>query len=49
MVNEHGLIVECAYEKLEEKLDNYVSTPVQTEKDEYLFNAFQEFINNIRK
>ena len=48
MVNEHGLIVECAYNKLEEELDNYVSTADQAKKNEYLFNAFSEFLKNIR-
>lgn len=49
MVNEHGLIVECAYNQLEKNLDNYKSTCDQSKKNEYLFNAFNEFLSNLRK
>ena len=48
MVNEHGIVVECAYSKLVKQMDNYVSTPDQEKKKEYLFNAFQEFLNEIK-
>lgn len=50
MVNEHGLIVECAYSKLEEKLNTeYVATPDQQKKEQFMFNAFKEFLNNIKR
>lgn len=49
MVNEHGLIVECAYDQLEKNLSEYKSTADQAKKNEYLFNAFNEFLTNIRK
>ena len=49
MVNEHGLIVECAYTQLEKNLDEYKSTVDQQKKNEYLFNAFNEFLTNLRK
>lgn len=48
MVNEYGIVVECACNKLEKQLDNYVSTPDKKKKEEYLFNAFQEFLNEIK-
>jgi hypothetical protein len=49
MVNEHGLIIECAYNQLEKDLSEYKSTADQAKKNEYLFNAFNEFLANIRK
>jgi hypothetical protein len=49
MINEHGLIVECAYNQLEKNLSEYKSTVDQTKKNEYLFNAFNEFLNNLKK
>jgi hypothetical protein len=49
MVNEYGLIVECAYSKLEEELNNeYVATPDQKEKEKFMLKAFTEFLNNIK-
>jgi hypothetical protein len=48
MVDEHGIVVECAYNSLEKKLDDYVSTPDVDKKKEYMFNAFQEFLNDIK-
>ena len=48
MVNEHGLVVESAYSSLEKKLDNYISTPDQKKKQEYMMNAFSEFLNNLK-
>ena len=48
MVNEYGLIVECAYDNLEKNLDKYVSTPDQEKKQAYMFSAFQEFLNDIK-
>jgi len=49
MVNEHGIVVECAYDNLKKKLDDYVSTPVKEKKDEYMFNAFKEFMDDLKK
>jgi hypothetical protein len=49
MINEHGLIVECAYNTLEKKLDNYHTTFDKQKKNEYLFNAFNNFLNNIKQ
>lgn len=48
MINEHGLIVECAYTELEKELDNYSTTFDQKAKEEYLFNAFNNFLKDIR-
>lgn len=48
MVDEHGIVVECAYDSLEKRLADYRSTPVTEKKEEYMFNAFQEFLNDIR-
>ncbi len=48
MVNEYGLVVECAYNNLEKQLDNYSSTPDLEKKQEYMFNAFQEFLKDIK-
>lgn len=48
MVNEYGIVVECAYNNLEKQLDDYVSTPNKEKKDEYMFNAFQEFLKDIK-
>jgi hypothetical protein len=50
MVDEHGFIVECAYSKLEEKLNNeYVLMLDQQKKEQFMFNAFKEFLNNIKR
>ena len=49
MVDKHGLIVQCAYNQLQQKLNNYKSTYDQQKKNEYLFNAFNEFLSNLRK
>jgi len=49
MVNEYGIVVESAYNSLEKNLDNYVSTPDKEKKNEYLLNAFQEFLNELKK
>ena len=49
MINEHGIVVECAYNDLEKKINNYSSTIVKEDKDEYMFNAFQEFLKDIKK
>lgn len=48
MVNEHGFLVECAYNSLEKNLDAYVSTPDQDKKREYMFNAFSSFLDEIK-
>jgi hypothetical protein len=48
MVNEHGIVVECAYNNLEKKLDDYTSTVDNDKKKEYMFNALQEFLNDIK-
>lgn len=49
MVDKHGLIVECAYNQLQKNLDDYHTTFDQQKKNEYLFNAFSEFLSNLRK
>lgn len=48
MVNEHGIVVECAYNSLEKKLDDYVSTVDADKKREYMFDAFKEFLKEIK-
>lgn len=49
MIDEHGLIVECAYDSLEKRLDKYVSTHDQKAKTDYMMNAFSEFLNNLKR
>ena len=48
MVNEYGLVVECAYNNLEEKLNKYVSTPDQAKKNEQMINFFNEFLQDLK-
>ena len=43
MVDKHGLIVECAYNQIEKKLDNYHTTFDQQKKNEYLFNHLFQY------
>ena len=49
MVNEFGIVVECAYNNLEKQLNDYSSTPDAEKKKEYMFNAFQEFLKDLKK
>ena len=49
MINEHGLIVECAYDNLEKKLDKYSTTYDQKEKQEQMLKIFSEFLNDIKR
>lgn len=49
MINEHGLVVECAYNNLEKKLDNYSTTFDQKKKQEEMINIFSEFLKDIRR
>lgn len=49
MLNEYGLIVECAYDNLQNKLDKYISTPIEEDKKKYMYSAFSDFLKDIRK
>ena len=49
MINEHGLVVECAYNNLEKRLDNYSTTFDQKKKQEEMLNIFSEFLKDLRK
>ncbi len=50
MVNEHGLIVECAYNKFEEDLDKIAQQNIldKQKKQQALLNSFNSFLNNIK-
>lgn len=48
MVNQHGLIVECAYNKLENDLNNYKSTFDLAARRQQMASIFSEFMKNIR-
>lgn len=49
MVNEYGIVVECAYDQFEKRLkNNYKSSAIATKRTEQIQNAFAEFLNNIR-
>lgn len=49
MVNEHGLVVECAYNNLEKNLKGYKLTFNQQLKKEFMLKAFNKFLQDIRK
>lgn len=50
MINEHGLVVECAYNNLEKKLHkDYATTFNQELKKEFMLKAFNDFLRDIRK
>lgn len=49
MINEHGLIVECAYNQLEKELDDYKHTFDQAKRNEEMLKIFNNFLNNIKK
>lgn len=49
MQNEYGVIVECAYDNLQKKLDKYVSTPVVEDRRKEMFNAFGDFLKDLKK
>ena len=49
MINEHGLVVECAYNNLEKKLKKYVSTPDQESKREQMMAFFNDFLQDLKR
>lgn len=49
MVNEYGLIVECAYNNLEKKIETYVSTPDIKQKSEEMISYFSDFLKDLNK
>ena len=49
MINEYGLVVECAYNNLEKKLNNYSTTFDQKKKQDEMLNIFSEFLKDLRK
>lgn len=49
MVNEHGLVVECAYNNLEKNLKGYKLTFNQQLKKEFMLKAFNKFLQDIKK
>lgn len=49
MVNEHGIVVECAYNNLEKTLHkDYATTFNQELKKEFMLKAFRQFLNDIK-
>lgn len=49
MIDKHGMVVECAYNTLDKRLKNYKSTPDIAKKNEYMLNAFKEFLTQLKK
>ncbi len=49
MVDKHGIVVECAYDNLEKKLDSYVSTVDTEKKMAFMAEAFNSFLADIKK
>lgn len=49
MVDKHGIVVECAYDNLEKKLDSYVSTVDTEKKIAFMAEAFNSFLSDIKK
>lgn len=50
MINEHGLVVECAYNNLEKTLHkDYKLTMNQQIKKEFMLKAFNKFLQDIKK
>ena len=49
MINEHGIIVECAYNKLEKNLRRYHTTHDKAKKETYMLKAFNEFLESIKQ
>lgn len=49
MVNEYGIVVECAYNSLENTLKQYVSTPVKEDRDKFMFETFKSFLDDLKK
>lgn len=49
MINEHGIIVECAYDQLQKKLDSYHTTYDKASKQEQMVKIFYDFLNDIKK
>ena len=48
MINEHGLIVECAYNNLEKNLNNYSTTYDQKKKQDEMLQIFSDFLKDIK-
>ena len=50
MINEYGLIVECAYNNLEKNLkEEYKSTFDQKAKQEQMIGFFEQFLKDLKK
>lgn len=49
MVDKHGLVVECAYDQLEKKLNKGINTFDKDKKDKFLLEAFNSFLTSIRQ
>jgi hypothetical protein len=49
MINEHGDIIEIAYNKFEKNINNLPNTHQSSVKNEYIYGLFENFINNINK
>ena len=49
MLNEHGILVECAYTNLDKKIEKYVSTPDLDKRKAYMMGAFSDFLKDIKK
>ena len=49
MVDKYGIVVECAYDNLQNKLDDYKSTVDTERKLSYMAKAFNDFLKDIKK
>ena len=49
MIDSYGLLVECAFTNYEEKLKHLPNTFETTEKNNYIFDAFNQFLNDIKQ
>lgn len=48
MVNQHGIIVECAYNNLQKNLQNYKSTPDMKKRRQQMYGIFNKFLNDLK-
>lgn len=49
MVDKHGIVVECAYDQLEKKLNKGINTFDVEKKGKFMIDAFQQFLKDIRQ
>lgn len=49
MVNEYGIIVQCAYNQLQKDLNSYKHTPDVQKKNAQMYGIFNSFLKNLRE